>query len=148
MNTSTILYDLGYSELKSPALLLDAVRALDALLVDCRFKPSSRDPRYRYNYLAKRLGPQYIHLPSLGNRNFRGGPIEIVDLDAGLENIRKFLENSRVILMCGCWNREECHRKLIVQVFSARYGIRSIPITRQIAVELAADRQMAFFQEQ
>jgi len=73
------LYDAGYSEIKSPDLLAGAVNALGATLVDIRFSPRSRVPYWNGPHLA-RLVAHYVHLGALGNRNYKGGSVEYVDL--------------------------------------------------------------------
>lgn len=142
--TNHPLYDLGYQELKDPALLLAVVRATGALLVDCRFSPMARDPRYRKAYLSNQLQHQYIWAHPLGNRNYKnGGPIEIVDLPTGLENVRICLKNSPVILMCACADRLFCHRLDLVNAVQAFLGVASSPITKALAQKLVENSEQA-----
>jgi hypothetical protein len=62
-------------------------------------------------------------LPALGNRNYKGGPVEIVDLEAGLAQVADRLVSQPVILLCVCAEVERCHRRLVAEAISVRYGV-------------------------
>lgn len=84
------LYTFGYSG-KQPEELLALAEQLDAIVADIRFSPRSRVPHWNSGRLARLLGDRYRHLPALGNRSYKDGPIEIVDLDAGIAQVADLL---------------------------------------------------------
>jgi hypothetical protein len=47
----------------------------------------------------------------LGNRNYKGGPIEIVNLEAGVAEIRA--AERPVLLLCVCSDPRICHRTFV-----------------------------------
>lgn len=90
------LYDLGYNEIRSVDLLAATAEILGAIVLDIRFSPRSRDPNWRMPALMNRLQESYTHVAALGNRNYKSGPIQIVDLDAGLRAVETVLPNPAV----------------------------------------------------
>jgi uncharacterized protein (DUF488 family) len=76
------LYTFGYSG-RRPDQLRTLAERLRSVVVDIRFSPRSRIPPWTDGRLRKVLGKRYRHLPALGNRNYKGGPIEFVDLQTG-----------------------------------------------------------------
>ena len=75
-----------------------------APLCDIRYSPHSRNPAYTQ--------ARYRHVPALGNRNYRGGEIAIVDYPTGLQQIAAVLQDwPAVILLCVCADVQTCHRK-------------------------------------
>ncbi|GIK37881.1 MAG: hypothetical protein BroJett011_17140 [Chloroflexota bacterium] len=115
------LYTFGYSG-KQPDELLALVEQLDAVVADIRFSPRSRIPQWNGGRLAQLLGDRYHHLPALGNRNYKDGPVEIVDLEAGLPQVADLLVHQPVILLCVCADIQHCHRRLAAEAIVARYG--------------------------
>jgi uncharacterized protein (DUF488 family) len=106
------VYTIGYSGRK-PAEILEIARDLDATVFDVRFSPRSRVPHWTRGRLEALLGDRYRHVRALGNRNYRGGPTDLVDFPAGLELIRE--SNRPVILMCACKDPAFCHRSTIAE---------------------------------
>lgn len=125
MVTFQSLYTFGYSG-HQPEKLLALAEQLDAIVADIRFSPRSRVPHWNGGRLAKLLGGRYHHLPALGNRNYKGGPVEIVDLEAGLAQVADLLAHQPVILLCVCAEVERCHRRLVAEAVIARYGVSVI----------------------
>lgn len=115
------LYTFGYSG-QQPEDLLALAEQLDAVVADIRFSPRSRIPQWNGGRLAKLLGDRYHHLPALGNRNYKGGPVEIVDLEAGLAQVADLLVHQPVILLCVCADIQHCHRRLAAETIVVRYG--------------------------
>jgi uncharacterized protein (DUF488 family) len=115
------LYTFGYSG-KQPDELLALAEQLDAIVVDIRFSPRSRVPQWSGGRLARLLGDRYCHLPALGNRNYKGGPIELVDLETGIAQVADLLAHQPVILLCVCGDVQHCHRRLAAEAIAARYG--------------------------
>ena len=72
--------------------------------------------------LKRTLEAWYHHVPTLGNRNYKGGPVELVDLDAGLTVVHQLLETSPVILLCACRDLLRCHRRLVAEACTTGYG--------------------------
>lgn len=130
------LYDAGYNEIRDPKLLEAAAEKLDAIIFDARFSPFSKNPAWSGHNLEKAIGDRYSHVKSLGNKNYKGGPIDFVDLDAGLKALAFVLEHKSVILLCACPNRLTCHRKSIADEFEKRTGIASTPLTRASCFEI------------
>lgn len=92
-------YTTGYAgkDINDLKPMLDA---LDAVLVDVRFSPTSEIMRWRQIYLKTLLREKYRHIPQLGNRAFRGRGIQIQHLDLGVKILVSF--NASAVLMCGC----------------------------------------------
>lgn len=107
------IYTLGYSG-RSPAEIKQLVDNLDAVLLDIRFSPRSRIPHWAGKNLRALLGEtRYQHLKALGNRNYKGGPIALVDYEAGQAAITQ--AKRPVILMCVCHDYHTCHRAVVAE---------------------------------
>ena len=135
----TKLYDIGYSEIKDANLLLRVAKKLDAIVVDARFSPRSRNPTWNQGNLKTLLKDRYEHVQQIGNRNYHGGPIEFVDVDEGVEQVGNLLMLKSVILMCMCPNRDKCHRTEFAKIFEQRTGIQLTPLTLEYCQELVGD---------
>lgn len=98
----------------------------EAVLADIRFGPSSRHLQWTKNYLELLLKNRYIHVPALGNRNYKtGGAIQIHNLELGIRLIESWHTN--VILMCACAELENCHRRVVKNELETRgYEITEI----------------------
>ena len=105
-----MIYTMGYSGRKLKDIEQFAER-LDVVIFDIRYSPRSRNPEFSGKRLAEVLGERYRHIRDFGNRNYKGGPIELVDFDAGLHLIEQ--EQRAVILMCVCGDPAICHRTVI-----------------------------------
>jgi uncharacterized protein (DUF488 family) len=116
------LYTFGYSG-RLPHELRALVDHLDAIVVDIRFSPRSRNPHWTAGRLTSLLGERYRHLAVLGNRNYKGGPIEFVDLEEGVVKVGELLREQPVILLCVCADVERCHRLPAAEAIAARYGV-------------------------
>ena len=92
--------------------------ALDAVLVDVRFSPTSQIMRWRPVYLKTLLRGKYRHLPQLGNRAGVEEKVQIQNLDLGIKILVSFKTNA--VLMCECADRKECHRFIIAQELARR----------------------------
>lgn len=105
-------YTTGFSG-KDINDLKPMLNALDAVLVDVRFSPTSETMRWRQIYLKTLLRAKYHHLPQLGNRAFRESSFSIQNLDLGIKVLLSFSSNA--VLMCECADLETCHRRVIAQ---------------------------------
>ena len=109
------VYSFGYHGWKLAAVAPQLL-ARGLILVDIRLKPYSRTPEWNQKRLEAALGANYLWLgESLGNRNYKGGPIDIIDLDRGLTAIRTLIDtNETVVVMCMCPQVTECHRNVVL----------------------------------
>lgn len=134
------IYDLGYQTVKDPEVFLRAVAAIDAVVIDVRFSPYSRNPAWNKLSLQRKLVERYVHVAELGNINYRdwSAEIEIKDLAGGLRYVEHHLQHNDIILLCACKDRETCHRKLIADACAETLGLASIPLDNNSCAHLAA----------
>ena len=119
------LYTFGYTNWTLVALTT-ALTDLDAVLCDIRYAPRSRIPSWNRAKLVRQLGARYCHVPGLGNRNYRGGPIALVDLAQGLAQLEELLTHSPVLaLMCACRDPQRCHRRVVAAACQAQLGLNA-----------------------
>ena len=112
------VYSIGYTGY--PIATFQAfVDSHDLRVVDVRHRPFSRNAAYNRNALIARLGARYVHVPALGNLNFRGGPIALVDETAGLEQVRALLSTDPIALICVCADPQSCHRTVVTDRLAA-----------------------------
>lgn len=142
---NTVLYDLGYNDLKKAEELALVAGHLNAVVADIRFMPHTRNPEFSQKHLVEVLGDSYVHIGELGNKNYKGeGATQFVDVQAGLSKIADLLTGKSVIMICACWKRSECHRLDASHEYEKRYGVDSIPITkadaRKILEKIKADQ--------
>lgn len=114
------VYGIGYSG-KSQDQIRQIADQLDAVVFDIRFSPRSRNPEFSGARLRTNLGTRYLHVKAFGNRNYRGGPIEFVDFEAGLAQV--VASDKPVILMCMCKDPARCHRTVIGELLR-QHGIQ------------------------
>lgn len=112
-------YTAGYSG-RSPRSLLATAEQLGATVIDIRYRPQSMIPGFARPDLQRLLGLRYVHLPALGNANYRGGPIEIADMRGGVNAVLDHLAERPAILLCGCRELEGCHRKTVSDALKER----------------------------
>lgn len=105
-------YTTGYAG-KDINDLKPLVNALDAVLVDVRFFPTSEMMRWRQIYLNALFREKYHHVAQLGSRAFRERGKQIQNLDLGIKILVSFNENA--LLMCECADLKECHRLVIAE---------------------------------
>jgi len=107
------IYTLGYSKVKVEDL--EAIVQRDELLiVDTRFNPYSPNPTWRKGALAKRFGTHYVHIHAFGNKLYKAGGIEIVDLAAGVSQVLPILRDGiSIVLLCACPDVTTCHRRVV-----------------------------------
>ena len=123
-----MIYTLGYSG-RSLASLVDLVQGLNAVLVDIRFSPASRNPDFSGRRLREALGEQYVHLKAFGNENYRnGGEVKLVDPSAGVAALRGI--DQPVILMCACAHYHTCHRRSVAELLQQEgYEVAEVSAT-------------------
>jgi uncharacterized protein (DUF488 family) len=110
------IYTVGYST-TTPQELKKLVLDTDSFLVDTRLVPYSKYfPEWRKAELRGLVGKdRYAWLgETLGNLNYKnGGNIQIADLPIGLAHLERALKLKNVILLCGCYDVQKCHRLVI-----------------------------------
>lgn len=108
---TTLAYGIGYSG-RNLDELQRIVEVLDVYLVDIRFAPYSRNPDFRKTTLEKTFGDRYIYLQAFGNRNYKGGPVDIVNYEEG-KAVVEALDKS-ALLICMCKDPTTCHRTVVL----------------------------------
>lgn len=120
----TTLYTAGYNAGWTPAQLLAQAETTDALIVDIRLNPTSNRPEWKKHALAKLIGWRYMHLPTLGNKNYaNGGPITLAHPNEGLATLRQELRRRPLILLCACPDAATCHRSSVTAL------LPDVPVT-------------------
>lgn len=116
-----MIYTLGYTGLNMEAIKAK-VEALDAYLIDIRLMPFSRVPVWRGANFAKELKDRYIHAKSMGNVNYKGGPMLIQSIADGIRLVGKILPHNNVVLMCACADHTTCHRSVVADLLNDALG--------------------------
>jgi uncharacterized protein (DUF488 family) len=108
-----LVYTMGYG-VPGAMVTLEKFIANGGMVFDIRFSPSSANPMWRRESLEARFGNAYRHIRAWGNKNYRAGPIELVDFGAGL----RILEATRVpvVIMCVCRDATQCHRAVVAEM--------------------------------
>ena len=121
MNT---LFTVGYASWS-----IEEIEALlhkrQAILIDIRSSPRSNKPGFDGRTLADRFGDRYRHMPALGIVNHRNPDLPVIlrDEELGLKGLTRFLEETNVIIICGCRDLEKCHRFTVAEKFKQALGI-------------------------
>lgn len=111
----SIIWTYGYTATK-PETLVRILHATGAMLFDIRYSPLSRNSAWSGVAVSELVGQgNYCHVKALGNRNYRGGPIDIVDPDSALPFLREVLASRDIVLLCACAasERRSCHRWIV-----------------------------------
>lgn len=142
------IYTVGYSNVKLPELasFLDAV---NGKLFDIRFSPRSRNPVWNGAHLRAVLGERYAHLKALGNENYKGGPVALVDVYEGFRTVRSTFEHTNaVVLMCVCKHLATCHRLNAAEELDKRLpGVQVVHLhhSHQLTGDEPPPKQMPLF---
>ena len=133
------VFSVGYTGFPYEDLLRQ-VRDRRLLLVDVRLKPVSRwHPRWAKASLADALGDSYAWVPELGNLNYKGGPVALQDVNAGLTKVRTWLEDRDVALLCTCPDPATCHRTTVTDLLKREgYPIEPLIPTKPAARRVPA----------
>ncbi|MGD9932720.1 MAG: hypothetical protein AB7T37_03295 [Dehalococcoidia bacterium] len=117
------LYTFGYTG-RSPQELKELADSLGAAVVDTRYSPNSRDARWRRSPLERVLGSLYQGAgETLGNVNYKAGPIRLADEERGLAALGAQLAHQPIILLCMCRDAAVCHRTYIAQKAAEQFGV-------------------------
>ena len=126
-----ILYTLGYSGLTPEAILRAAVR-LNAIVADIRISPRSRHPMWNGPKMQAAWGDRYMHIPELGNLNYkgkRGEDVILADAEAGCARVLELLTRHSVILLCACSDWRTCHRRDAAALIAQRSNAEPIHLS-------------------
>jgi hypothetical protein len=111
-----MLYTIGYSGWILP-VLQQTVTDRGAALVDIRYRAWSWPySEWRKSHLQQSFGTRYVHIPALGNRNYKtkGAPIALAAYPTGQRQVAQLLRMWPVlVLLCGCAALAGCHRVLV-----------------------------------
>lgn len=120
------IYTLGYTGLK-PDKIDKWLQLNNAVIADIRMSPRSRVPMWEKDALIKQLGERYVHIPALGNVNYKnGGVITLADPAMGLKLIEVMIDANNVVLMCACKHVATCHRSYAADFLMAKLGVSVI----------------------
>ena len=122
---------------------------LSAILVDVRMVPRSRAPIWNSGVLARRLNDpsagsgqgRYVWIRELGNRNYKGTVDQIAKSPTSppANSMRELLALSpaegtatgkAVVLLCGCPDVNQCHRKLLADWLAKLWKAEVVHLTR------------------
>lgn len=122
-------YTLGYLG-RTLAEIVTILDERNAVLADIRLVPYSRNRAFVKANLERVLGPRYVWVRDLGNRNFRtGGPVALADYPAGRTALLAL--NGPVILMCACRDHARCHRTVVAHALAEEgFLVEEIPPLR------------------
>jgi uncharacterized protein (DUF488 family) len=122
METRPTIYTFGYEKRRPEELRAESDR-LDAVVMDVRIKPFSRRPDWAKSHLTALLGDRYRWVAGFGNVNYKGGPVELADPEAGLAQIADLIEQGRnIILLCYEADPKTCHRSQVAELIAERWG--------------------------
>ena len=147
MNT---LYTLGYTRLK-PDEILRAAERLDAVIADIRIAPRSRHPMWNGAKMRAAWRERYVHIPELGNENYkgdRGDGVMLANPEAGSSRVLDLLARQSVILLCACADWQTCHRRAAAELIGERAGVEVTHLSVEDVRRLASpdvDQQMLLF---
>lgn len=123
--TPTKIFTLGYSGWK-PEAITELAQRMNALVVDCRLVPQSRYAPWNGVAFARRMGMHYLYVRAFGNVNYKL-PLEhakLANFEQGALQVERCVANTGrpIILMCGCKDVQECHRRLVAKSLANRWG--------------------------
>jgi uncharacterized protein (DUF488 family) len=118
------VYTLGYAVAGAAEQLERLMADPTMLLVDVRKEARSRWlHQWTKKQLTLRWGGRYIHLPQLGNVNYkdRNLPIVLANPDEGIPVVQSYLQAGySVVLLCACMRYETCHRRVVAELLEAQ----------------------------
>ena len=116
---------MGYLSARSDKKLRDLV-TMGIPVVDTRFRPTSKHPEWRKEYLEKIQRISYYWIQDLGNVNYKNEEpdIQIKNMDAGIQMLADILErHGKACLLCACASKR-CHRFVVAEESVRRLGVR------------------------
>lgn len=130
--SAPIVYSWGYLG-RSLSELVALADRLGAVVIDTRYVPHSRQAEWNRPHLVRVLGDRYRHVKGFGNRRYREvatDAVELVDAEAGLRAIEPILARQPVLLLCLEREHGACHRSIVADAISERFGARIIPLAQ------------------
>jgi uncharacterized protein (DUF488 family) len=145
-----VCYTFGYGG-RDPKELAAFVAEYEAVVIDVRLKPWTKQKGWSLPELKKRFGDQYHWVRALGNTNFRGGRIKLLDPKKGMARLMTYLEaGTPPLLLCGERSPNGCHRSAIAHMVARKTGARvvhlpalecqTIPKPQQLSLDLLKRR--------
>lgn len=117
------IYTIGYGGAYYEAALQQVQNlAREGMIIDTRIVPHTKLVGFDQEDLLREYRSCYVHIPALGNRNYKGGPIELVDEESGLQQLEGLLARYPILLLCGCTDVTKCHRRYIANKLRERTG--------------------------
>lgn len=116
------IFTIGYAS-TTPDELAAMLEEHNAVLVDVRFKPYSRDSRWNIHKMQQRFAGRYIHVGELGNVNYKSGSIQLADPTAGIDRLRNVIRSQAILLLCVCYAHEKCHRTEVARVLAEAFAL-------------------------
>src|SRR5438874_958257 len=99
------VYTLGYAADGAAEQLEQLMADPTMLLIDIRLKARSRwMHQWTKKQLTLRWGGRYIHVPQLGNVNYkdRSLPVELENPEEGIPIVQSYLQSYDMVLLCAC----------------------------------------------
>lgn len=145
MKEVTTAFTIGYQGYSLPELISTLKEHGIEVLVDVRYDAYSRRPEFRKDYLQKAIqeaGIQYVHRPELGTPtqlrkkiadqqstkevfNLYFERISKVNLRY-VQAVAGLAKERRVTLMCMEKEPERCHRRILADFLSKRFGFQVV----------------------
>ena len=126
---SHTVYTLGYRTSGAMEKVEELV-GRGAMLLDIRAMPRSRSYwQWNRKQLEARFGVQhYDHLELLGNVNYKfpDRPMQLQDAMNGILWLLIYLQRRDVIVLCGCPDPVQCHRRLVCTLLHLLFPTLSI----------------------
>ena len=110
-----------------PNDLYEKVVEVGAVLVDVRYRPFSKAPQWQKRAFIEKFGGFYMHVAAFGNKNYKGGPIEIAKPTEGLTLVMPVLAEQPIVLMCACPDYRKCHRTTVAQFLLDAWPNKDLP---------------------
>jgi uncharacterized protein (DUF488 family) len=137
-----MIYTFGYAGQKIEKLKED-VEKLDAIIVDVRFSPWSKDKQWGQSGLIKEFGNRYkAGGKYFGNKNYQGDEIILADPLEGVKRIQQ-IGDRNIILMCGCWNFTTCHRRNVAELLESN-GFKTMELSVWRKAEKEKQHEMKY----
>ena len=120
-----VILTFGYAG-RSVDDLAAIVAEYDAVILDCRLKPWTKQAGWSLPELKARFVDQYHWVRALGNTNFeKGGTIKLLDAKKGLRRVLDVLAEGAVpLLLCAERSPWQCHRRVIAESVAEKVGCR------------------------
>ena len=139
-----MIYAIGYNA-TTVEELQEIREKLDAVIVDIRYMPYSRNAKWNRTNLIKVFPPgKYRWVKQLGNVNYKGGPVYLYDPAPVIDQL--VTTDKNIILMCMCAKAAGCHREDIKQLLRAKgVEVEEILTGKQAMKKKADDSQLQLF---